>query len=91
MWMIEGTWSGYTSSQQKIQHREYVSQSKSGNAFVEQVRALGYGIRYTDGTMLVLRIAKVPRRKLRAMDGYGKLIRECIAQGVTSVADLPPA
>lgn len=81
---IEGTWTGYTSSQRRVVHREHTrSESR-----IEAVRKLG-SIAYTDGTRLLLHVSEGKRGKPK--DGYGSLIRDCIAQGVNTVAELKEA
>ena len=87
-YMIEGTWIGYRPGQDRIVHREYSSNAK----FVERVRAIGYGIRYTDGTTLILSVTEAPRRGRKpAINGYTSLIRDCASLGVNSVVALAEA
>lgn len=81
--MIEGEWSGYSSSQQRICHRTY-----HGKKFAELVKAIGYAIRFTDGTLLILNVKEVPRRKNDEIHGYDELISKCAYRGVNSVAAL---
>lgn len=84
--LIEGVWSGYTSSQRRVSHREITTSAK----FAEQVSDLR-SIQFTDNTFLDLRVEQLPPRALvrePMLDGYGDLIRKCIAKGVTSVATL---
>lgn len=80
---VEGEWSGYTSAQCRVVHRMYCS-----DKFAEKIKALGYGIRFTDGTYLILRITKVPRRGKDVIRSYDDLIYKCINAGVNSVAEL---
>jgi hypothetical protein len=84
VFVVTGTWSGYTSSQERVCHREYC-----GKKTAEAIRKIGHGIRFTDGTMLYLTVIKVARRTLPPLDGYSSLIRECVAQGTNEVAKLP--
>lgn len=84
MYEIVGFWSGYTSSQRSLQHREYTSDKE----FADKVRALGF-IRYTDGTTLDLRVREVSEKNEKEKHGYSDLIRSCVRHGVASVADLP--
>ena len=87
MFMIEGEWSGYTSAQQRVCHREYLP--KSQKSLVEAIQKIGYGIRFTDNTLLILRVRETPRRALPSIDGgYSNLIRKCAKAGVSSVAEL---
>jgi len=78
---IEGTWTGYTSAQRRVVHREHTRSKKRA----EDIRALNC-IRYTDGTALILRV--IDGKKDKAIDGYSSLINSCLAQGVNSVAEL---
>lgn len=81
-WMIEGEWSGYTSAQRRVCHRHYTTSRKE----VESILAIGYAIRFGDGTCLVLDVKEVKgRKKLPVIDGYGDLIRDCRMAGVGSV------
>lgn len=84
-WLIEGEWSGYQSSQQRIVHREITDNEKLARAIEKQ-----YGIRYSDGTMLFLRVREM-RKGERAQDlrnSYGALIRDCFRHNCWSVDDL---
>lgn len=85
-WCIEGEWSGYTSSQRHVVHREYATR----DTFADEVRKLGY-IRYTDGTSLILHVRKLEKgtKREKEISGYTSLIRECLAAGVHLVDDLP--
>lgn len=85
-YVLEGEWSGYTSSQRRVVHREVITAPKRVARLQEM-----HGIRYTDGTMLTLwmREAK-PREKIVPLNSYGSLIREAEAKGgtVVNVSDL---
>lgn len=82
--VIEGTWSGYTSSQSRVVHRQVYSDKKL-RAWAEKTS----GIRYTDGTMLFLSVRDCkPRERVEEKKGYTRLINDCFRQGVSSVADL---
>jgi len=85
MFMVTGEWLGYTSSQDHIVHREYVTKKTAGD-----IRTIGDCIIFTDGTRLRLTITEVRRRKLPNLNGYGDLIRRCIAEGTNEVAKLKP-
>lgn len=84
-YMIEGRWRGYTSSQDCVVHRTYGHSKK----FAAMVEALGYAIYFTDGTALLLTVAKrrAPK-KYNTVNGYGDLIRRCAYAGVNSVSQL---
>ena len=85
--IIEGTWSGYTSHQQRIVHVE-VSTSRALIEWVQQTHA----ITFTDGTCLYLKAWPCkPREKVREVPGYTSLIRDCHYYGVISVAELGDA
>lgn len=83
LFMVEGEWSGYTSSQRRVVHREYASRKRA-----EAIRQLGR-IRYADGTVLVLRVSEYHaargQQRPSPINGYGSLIEDCIAAGVNSV------
>ncbi len=82
-WMIEGEWTGYTNSQAKIVHREYTTDE----TFADSVKAIGRGISYTDGTMLLLKVVDVTSVISRepTKGSYTQLIRDCAREGVRSV------
>ena len=87
-YMIEGEWSGPQSpagNWTRFQHREFTQSKKRAEAINE----LG-SIRYSDGTYLYLTVTegKGPAKKRPAIDGYGKLINECLRYGVSSVDEL---
>jgi hypothetical protein len=83
--MIEGEWTGYRSSQQRVAHRHYTASKKEA----ESVESIGYGITYTDGTTLILRVVEVKgRKKLPVIDSYRSLINDCRLAGVSSVQAL---
>ena len=80
-YMIEGEWTGYTSNQRRVVHRHYTHLPKE----IEWVEKT-YGIRYTDGTMLLLTATPVSgRKRLPVINGYGSLIADCRFYDVTSV------
>lgn len=85
-YVLEGEWSGYTSSQQRVVHREVVSKK-----LADQAKQL-HNIVYTDGTSLYVRVREAkPREQIQHIDhAYGSLIREAIAKGGSRVlvADL---
>lgn len=86
-WMIEGTWSGYRD--ERIVHRHYTTNPKQAKAAED----LGYGIRYGDGTTLILTVTELKpyARKLPVMDSYKDLIESCCHYKVCSVDDLVKA
>lgn len=82
--VIEGTWTGYTSSQEHVVHRVVTTRPK----FVEWVRDT-YGITYTDGTKLLLTVRPCkPREHVKEIHAYDSLIDQCFREGVASVAEL---
>jgi hypothetical protein len=84
-YVIEGEWSGYRSSQQRVVHREvYVSHRKI-SPFIEDVRKI-HAIQFTDGTSLVLSVREAkPREKVEEKLSYRELIRDAIRTGIHSV------
>lgn len=90
--IIEGEWSGYRSSQQRVVHRTVHKKSeKKLRAWAEKT----YGIRYTDGTVLYLRVRDCkPREKVQQIHGYDSLIKDCVhfdVDNVQALADLNKA
>lgn len=85
-YIIEGEWTGYTSAQRRVVHREVVTEKVAASA-----RGL-HSIVYTDGTSLIVRVRDAaPREKVAINNQYGSLIRQAIAHGGSRVlvADLP--
>ena len=85
-YVLEGEWTGYSTSQRKVVHREVVKNDKRA------LRLKGlHAIVYTDGTSLILRIREAdPSERVTEINGYGSLIREAEATGRSRVlvADL---
>jgi len=83
---IEGEWSGYRISQQRIVHREYTAKPDRAEA----VKKLG-AIHYTDGTSLWLRVYPVKSKESiqPTIDGYSSLINTAVKTGITDVAKMP--
>lgn len=79
---IEGTWSGYVSTQRHVVHREHTRSRKR----CEDVRKIG-AIYYTDGTALYLRVLEGKSGK--AINGYGSLLNDCIRHDCRHVSQLP--
>lgn len=82
-YMIEGEWSGYRSEQQHVVHRTFGHKKE----FAERVKKIGYGIRFTDGTLLILRVKEYSHKpkSLPEIRGYASLIEDCAYAGVDSV------
>ena len=76
-WMIEGIWSGYRSSQQRVCHREYTHNFKQ----VEAIKKLG-SIRFSDNTWLYLNVSNITgqhwRKRPPVINGYHSLINKCL-------------
>lgn len=85
--IIEGEWSGYRSSQQRIVHRTvHAPAYKKLREWAERTHA----ITYTDGTSLFIRVRDCkPRERVKEIHGYDSLIRDCAFHNVDSVAALP--
>lgn len=85
--VIEGEWSGYTSSQRRVVHRTvHPASFKQLREWCEK----NWGIRYTDGTMLILTVRDCkPREQVKTINGYGSLIADCVLHDVASVSALP--
>ncbi len=83
--ILEGEWSGYTSSQQRVVHREIINKKRA-----ERLRQL-HKIVYTDGTSLMISVREAEyREKIQSFNSYGSLIRKAEKRGgsVVKVADL---
>jgi hypothetical protein len=84
--IIEGEWSGYSSSQRRVVHRKVYKNRPMLRTWATKAGA----IRYTDGTCLVLRVRDLkPRERVAEINGYTKLIEDCAHHNVTNVASLP--
>lgn len=84
-YVLEGEWTGYTSRQRRVVHREVITEKRA-----EKLRSL-HRIVYTDGTSLVINVREAKlRERVVSITGYTKLIREAEAHGgsVVRVADL---
>ena len=79
-YVVEGEWSGYTSGQRRIVHRELVAKKRA-----ERLKGLK-AIYYTDGTCLLVSVREVmPRESVTEIRGYSSLIRDAEARGESSV------
>jgi hypothetical protein len=82
-WVVEGYWSGYTSSQRRVVHRDVVSKRMA-----DRLREMSC-IEYTDGTRLDLFVFRAkPRERVAKINGYGKLIGDCLTLGTNRVSEL---
>jgi len=90
-YMIEGEWTGPSSpagGYTRHVHREYTKSKRRA----DDCERLG-SILYTDGTRLLLSVEDVTEthytKRRPKINGYSKLIGDCLAHGVSAVADLP--
>lgn len=84
--IVEGEWTGYTSAQRRIVHREVVDAKRADR--LKNLKA----IVYTDGTTLLINVyPKLHRGKIDTVNSYGSLIKDAEATGKSRVlvADLP--
>lgn len=82
-WIVEGEWTGYTSSQTRAVHRKVITAKQAA-----AIKAIGF-IRYTDGTGLRLFVRPCkPRERVSEIDGYTSLINDCVRAGHGEVARL---
>lgn len=82
--VLEGTWSGYRSSQEHVVHRTIASKR-----VVETVQNGLTSTAYSDGTSLYLSLREAkPRERIREIHGYDRLIDDCISYNVSSVDQL---
>lgn len=86
VFMVEGTWTGYRSSQQRNVHRHYITSQEDANKL-----SSAYSIRYTDGTSLILTVKKVKNKAelTPKNENYLKLINLCLKYDKWAVEDLP--
>lgn len=85
-YVIEGEWTGYTSAQRQIVHREILTKKRA--AMLGHLKV----IVYTDGTSLLLSIRELaPREEVKENLGYKSLIAQAEKHGGSRVlvADLP--
>lgn len=84
--VIDGTWSGYRSSQQRVVHRTvHKAECKRLREWAVKTSA----IRYTDGTCLIISVRYCkPGERVQEIHGYDSLIEECAHYNVASVDDL---
>jgi hypothetical protein len=85
-YIIEGEWTGYRSSQQRVVHRTvHDGAEKKLRAWAEKT----HGISYTDGTRLILSVRDCkPRERVEQIRGYASLIRDCAHFDVCTVEAL---
>ena len=78
--ILEGIWTGYTSAQSRVCHREIINAERA-----ERLRCL-HKIVYTDGTALLIRIREAEyREKVIVRHQYNGLIRDAERRGGTVV------
>lgn len=78
-YLLEGEWTGYTSAQRRVCHREVISDKRASNLKVK-------AIVFTDGTSLILYTRPVkPREKVVVNHQYNDLIKEAEATGKSRV------
>ena len=86
-WICEGTWSGYSSSQQHVCHRKVITKKWK----MEALKSINT-VEYTDGTRLYVTVRTcLPREKVKEIDGYSSMLQEFInagMKGYVKVADL---
>ena len=87
--ILEGTWTGYTSSQQRVVHRRVFPVTRRKlRAWAEKT----WAITYTDGTSLIISVKDAkPREKVKEIRGYDSLINDCFHYDVSSVQELKTA
>lgn len=83
-YILEGTWSGYTSDQSHIVHREILT-SKSAAKKWEGINQ----IRFTDGTFLFINVRLVKsREKVVQVPGYSLLMSQVLISGLKGTVDI---
>lgn len=85
--VVEGTWLGYRSSQDRIVYRELISDRK----LIEWLEST-YSIVFSDGTSLRLNVRlRKPRERIERLSGYSELVQDCFYYNVSSVDALVAA
>lgn len=85
--VIEGEWSGYTSSQRRIVHRTV---HKDCFKYLRKWAENNHSITYTDGTALHISVRDAKHReRVKEIHGYDSLISDCAYYNVNRVSDLP--
>lgn len=87
-YILEGEWTGYTSAQRKVVHREVIPQAR-----YKPLSKL-HAIRFTDGTSLILSMRPAAaRQRVQEVRAYEALIREAerAGQSIYVVTPKPPA
>lgn len=81
--IIEGTWSGYKSSQQKVVHRKvYLASYKKRRSWAENT----FSIPFSDGTVLMINVRDcTPRERVEEILGYTKLIDDAFYASLTTL------
>jgi hypothetical protein len=78
-WILEGTWSGYRSGQERVCHRRILKSMKSVE-FWEPIHA----VVFTDNTTMTMRIREAkPREKVEEIKGYDALLMDFKIAGMT--------
>lgn len=87
--VIEGEWTGYTAGQRRVVHRQvYPVSRKHLREWAESAGA----IRYTDGTLLLLRVRDCkPRERVEQIRAYSLLIEDCARLDVNRIDALVAA
>lgn len=85
-YVLEASWSGYTSSQSRVCHRQVISAKKA--AILQNLDA----VRFTDNTYLYIEVREANfRETVKELKGYTELLNDCYfkkASGCVSVLDL---
>jgi len=85
--VIEGEWTGYKSTQQRVVHRRVYPGNRKK---LREWASKAHGIRYNDGTMLILSVRDCkPRERVQEINGYTSLIEDCFHHSGMSVEKLP--
>jgi len=88
-YIIEGTWTGYNSSQERVVHREVYKTYRKDSPFLKAIREIR-SILFTDNTRLLLNVREAkPREKVQEIRGYVSLIRKAVNSGISIVRDMP--
>ena len=75
--VVEGEWSGYTSGQRRVCHREICT------TFRAQYEALK-SLRFTDGTELYISVRDLkPRERIEEIKGYSSALSHAVMKGLS--------
>jgi hypothetical protein len=80
--VLEAEWSGYTSSQRHVVHREVLTRDRERYAAINAVR-------FTDGTCMYVTVRDAkPREQVIPKLGYSEVLHGAARKGLTGSVDV---